>query len=96
SRKKLTAADEFWHDLVLNGIGGRTVEEAKERMSYAEAQQWSAYMQRRGSLHVGMRLEWGFALIAAAINNALGGNATQQQFMPHAEQSGGSLGDVMK
>ncbi len=81
---------------MLNGIGGCTVAEAKERMSYAEAQQWAAYMQRRGSLHVGMRLEWGFALIAATINNALGGNATQQQFMPHADEAGGSLGDVMK
>ena len=65
-------------------------------MSFAEAQQWSAYMQRRGSLHVGMRLEWGFALIASTINNALGGNAKQQQFMPHADEAGGSLGDVMK
>ena len=81
---------------MLNGVGGRTIEEAKERMSFAEAQQWSAYMQRRGSLHVGMRLEWGFALIAATINNALGGHAAHLQFMPHADDSDGSLGDVMK
>jgi hypothetical protein len=65
-------------------------------MSYAEAQQWSAYMQKRGSLHVGMRLEWGFALIAATINNALGGHAVPLQFMPHADEADGSLGDVMK
>jgi hypothetical protein len=81
---------------VLNGVGGRTIEEAKERLSYVEAQQWAAYMQRRGSLNVGTRLEWGFALIAAAINNGLGGNATQRQFMPHADEAEGSLGDVMK
>ena len=83
---------------MLNGIGGRTIEEAKERMSFTEAQQWSAYMERRGSLHVGTRLEWGFARIAAAINNALGGTARQIEFMPHARPSeeSGSIADVMK
>jgi hypothetical protein len=83
---------------VLNGVGGRTIEEAKERMSFVEAQQWSAYLARRGSLHMGTRLEWGFALIAAAINNALGGHARQVDFMPHTQdsQEPGSIDDVMK
>lgn len=83
---------------MLNGIGGRTIEEAKERMSYVEAQQWSAYMARRGSLNVGTRLEWGFALIAAAINNAMGGAARQVDFMPHAQESQetGSIAEAMK
>lgn len=82
---------------MLNGVGGRTIEEAKERMSYVEAQQWSAYLARRGSLHVGTRLEWGFALIAAAINNALGGKATQADYMPHAraDQEPASIVDAM-
>jgi hypothetical protein len=81
---------------VLNGVGGRTVEEAKRRMTYAEARQWSAYMQRRGSLHVGLRLEAGFALIAATINNALGGHATAADFMPHRDAPEGTIADVMK
>lgn len=83
---------------MLNGIGGRTIEEAKERLSFVEAQQWSTYMARRGSLNVGTRLEWGFALIAAAINNALGGTARQVDFMPHTQdsQQPGSIDDVMK
>lgn len=83
---------------MLNGVGGRTIEEAKERMSHVEAMQWSAYLQRRGSLHIGRRLEWGFALLAQRIDNALGGHATQADFMPHeqADQAPQSIGDVMK
>jgi hypothetical protein len=80
---------------VLNGVGGRTIAEAKERLSLDETLAWSAYMERRGSLHVGMRLEWGFALIARTINHALGGHATMRDFMPHAEQPS-SLMEVMK
>lgn len=83
---------------MLNGVGGRTIEEAKERMSFVEAQQWSAYLARRGSLHMGTRLEWGFALIAAAINNAMGGQRSQAEFMPHlhADQEPASIADAMK
>jgi len=80
---------------VLNGVGGRTVEEAKETLSFAEAQAWSAYMRKRGSLNVGMRLEYGFALIARSINNALGGHATMRDFMPHADQPD-SLEEIMR
>ena len=80
---------------MLAGVGGRTVAEAKERLSYDEVQAWSAYMERRGSLHVGMRLEYGFALLASIVNNALGGHATMRDFMPHIEQPN-SLEEVMR
>ena len=80
---------------MLAGVGGCTVSEAKERITYEEALAWSAYMQKRGSLNVGMRLEYGFALLAAMINNALGGKATLRDFMPHAEPQQGSIEDVM-
>jgi len=81
---------------VLNGVGGRTIEEAKERLSYAEALDWAEYMRKRGTLHVGMSLEAGFALIAATISNALGGDATAADFMPHLDHPEPSLADVMK
>ena len=80
---------------MLNGIGGRTVAEAKERMSYDEARAWEAYARKRGTLHVGMRLEYGFALIAMSINRALGGKATLHDFMPHVEQEPAGIADVM-
>ena len=79
----------------MNGVGGRTVAEAKERMSYAEAQDWAEFIRKRGSLHLGMRLEVGFALLARMINNALGGHATVADYMPHLEEQQGNLADVM-
>lgn len=81
---------------MLNGVGGRTVEEARERLSYAEAVDWADYMRKRGSLNLGLRLEAGFALIAAAINNGLGGHAVPSDFMPHIDQADASIADVMK
>jgi hypothetical protein len=77
------------------GIGGCTVDELKERMSYAEALDWQSYIERRGNLNIGMRLEAGFALIAMVINRALGGNASLTDFMPHYEQPEATIEDVM-
>jgi hypothetical protein len=77
------------------GIGGCTVDELKERMSYAEALDWQEYLRRHGSMNIGMRLEAGFALIAMVINRALGGHATLTDFMPHYEQPEATIEDVM-
>jgi hypothetical protein len=93
--KKLTAADEFWHELVLNGVGGWSVAEAKERISHEEALRWSAYREKRGTLNLGLRLEAGFALIAWTINRALGGKAEMLEFMPHFDPPEASIEDVM-
>lgn len=38
---------------MLNGVGGSTIAEAKERLSYAEYRAWVAYLNKRGSLHPG-------------------------------------------
>ena len=81
---------------MLNGVGGRTVAEAKERMSFAEALDWQTYIERRGSLNLGMRMEAGFALLAAMISRANGGTATVDDFMPHLESQEATLEDVMK
>ncbi len=78
---------------MLAGVGGCTIAEAKERMSFEEAVAWSEYMRLRGSLNLGMRLEVGFALIAKIINNALGGKAELSDFTPHIEQNS-SLADI--
>jgi len=81
---------------VLAGVGGWTVEEARERMSFAEAQAWVGYIEKYGPLHLGMRLEYGFALIATVINHAMGGKASIEDYMPHRKQQSGTLEDVMK
>jgi len=48
-------------------------------------------MERRGSLHVGLRLEAGFALIAAIISQVNGGKSKPQDFMPHFDRTGGAI-----
>jgi DNA-binding transcriptional regulator LsrR (DeoR family) len=68
---------------VLNGIGGRTVEEAKQRITPAEFSQWVAFINQFGSINPNRRMELGFAMIAQQINNALGGQKTMADFMPH-------------
>lgn len=57
---------------MLNGVGGSTIAEAKERLSYAEYRAWVAYLNKRGSLHPGHRLELALARIAALLGHALG------------------------
>ncbi len=54
---------------MLNGIGGRTVAEAKQRMDYAEFVSWCRYREKYGSLHLGMRFDRGIARIAAFLGN---------------------------
>lgn len=65
------------------GVGGRTIAEAKERLSYAEALSWNAYFKKRGGGNLGLRMESGFALVATAINRSVGGKAKFDDFAPH-------------
>lgn len=73
----------MWHELVLHGIGGRTIAEAKERMTHTEALSWQAYIQKRGSLNIGRRLESAAGLLAMVINRSVGGKAKMEDFMPY-------------
>ncbi|RTY47437.1 phage tail protein [Enterobacter hormaechei subsp. steigerwaltii] len=59
----------MWCELVLNGIGGRTIAEAKERLSFCEFQQWVQYRQKYGNLNLMMRTEWGAALVSSVLAN---------------------------
>lgn len=61
----------------MHGIGGATIDEAQERLTYAEACTWARYINQYGTLNVGRRidrrLECGFAALAALIINRTGG-----------------------
>lgn len=81
---------------MLNGVGGRTVAEAQERMSYAEAQDWVAYIRRRGSINQGLRLEQGFALLAMVLLRLHGKDADMEDFMPSHDRKDPDINDVMK
>lgn len=73
---------------MLNGIGGRTIAEARQRLSFTEYQQWRAFRHKRGSLHQGMRIERATAMLAALYANAhsKGGGYTYYDFMPHQDE----------
>jgi len=75
---------------VLAGVGGRTIAEAKERLTYSEALQWFEYIRRRGSLNLGRRIECGFALLASMYNRAHGGKVEYHDFAPHEDRPGES------
>ena len=74
---------------MLNGIGGRTVEEAKANLSNVEFLDWVAYANQKGTLNLGIRLEWGVAMICMLLSKGFkikregGGDFKLQDFMPH-------------
>ncbi|MEK1849449.1 phage tail protein [Klebsiella pneumoniae] len=53
----------------MNGIGGRTIAEAQERMSRREFLVWLKYREKYGPLNIMMRTEWGASLVASVLAN---------------------------
>ena len=49
--------EEIWAELVLNGIGGRTIAEAKRTISHREFIFWKQYRAIRGGFNFGLRLD---------------------------------------
>jgi hypothetical protein len=80
-----------WHELVLHGIGGRSIEEAKDTLSHDEASAWFEYIRRRGSLNAGLRIEIGFAMLAQAMFALHGKSKKIEDFMPNRDQPKATL-----
>ncbi|PNQ53571.1 hypothetical protein C1141_20570, partial [Vibrio agarivorans] len=76
----MTPEEEVWHELVLAGVGGRTIAEAKERLTYQEARQWFSYIAKRGSLNIGRRMEQSAALMLYSWFRSHGTNAEIEDF----------------
>lgn len=57
------------------GIGGRTIAEAQQNLSWGEYLSWCAYRAKYGSLHIGMRVD---RAVARALANYMSGNSRQQ------------------
>ncbi|WP_218646841.1 hypothetical protein [Acinetobacter sp. SwsAc6] len=73
--------------MVLSGIGGCTIAEAKSNITNAEVSQWVAFRNKRGSLFIGRRIEQGFGnLIATYLGSKGAKDVKAQSFMPHEEQ----------
>ncbi|AMA18820.1 phage tail protein [Klebsiella pneumoniae] len=84
----------------MNGIGGRTIAEAQERMSLREFQVWVKYRNKYGQLNVMMRTEWGASLVASVLANI---NKVKNappfklsDFAPHINEEPLSLEEAMK
>ena len=80
------------------GIGGRTIAEAQERISYQEFLSWAKYRAKRGSLNVGLRVERGSALLATLFANSRSKSAdfTLCDFAPHHDQPEITLEQAME
>lgn len=87
----------MWHELVLHGIGGATVADAKRNLSYKEARDWFLFAKQRGGLIHTDRL---LATIATQINRLAGGEAEIGDFLPMLKPSNqneqeADIGEVM-
>lgn len=54
---------------MLNGIGGRTIAEAKRNLTWVEVQRWEKYLAKRGGINVAERLEYVMAQVSSLIAN---------------------------
>ena len=81
---------------MLNGIGGRTIAEAKANLSYAEVLAWVEYRDKHGSLNFMQRQEMISAMVALQINRLRGGDADIISFMPNAKRPEMTLQDAME
>lgn len=71
---------------MLNGVGGRSIAEAKHQLSYKEVLLWKAYYERYGSLNVNRRLQCELAEIKAMFATKLGvENVDIYDFMPNED-----------
>jgi hypothetical protein len=81
------------------GIGGRTIAEAQQNLSYVEFLDWVEYRRKRGSLNQGMRIERAGALIATIIANVNRKKDSQPvsfyKFAPHHDEPQLSLEQAM-
>jgi hypothetical protein len=82
---------------VLNGVGGCTIAEAQERITYPEFIAWARYRAKRGSLHPGLRIERSTALLASMYANAHSkhGGYGWHDFAPYHDEPEVSLDDAM-
>jgi len=80
------------------GVGGRTIAEAQERISYPEFLRWVKYRAKRGSLNLGLRVERGAAQLSvlyANRNRKQGAEAYKlTDFAPYHDQPVLTLDDL--
>ena len=83
---------------MLCGVGGRTIAEAKHRLSYTEFLSWVKYRNLRGRFNVGMRVESGTAQLAMLYANSHSRHGGYKifDFMPHEAERAVSLDEAVE
>lgn len=70
----------------MHGIGGRTIVEAQQNLTFIEARQWAQYIQRHGGLNIAERVEQSAALICATGAQLMGNKKiTVADFIPNRD-----------
>lgn len=78
----------------MNGIGGATITEAKERMGQEELNVWLQYRRKHGSFNLGLRIEHGAGLTAYFAN---GGHGKMDDYLPQrTEDAAADLAQAMQ
>ena len=73
----------MWHELVAAGIGGKSVAEAKRRISQREFVRWLMYRKKHGTFDMGYRIDRAAAIICSTVAQ---GKVAPDKFMPRYEE----------
>ena len=65
-------------------------------MSYSEYLAWLEYVKKRGSLNLGLRLEWLFARVSYQISRALGGKSEFEDFRRYQDEKIATISDIAR
>lgn len=69
---------------MLNGIGGRTVAEAKRSMSFQEAHKWAEYCASRGPINLSRRVDSRLARLELLFLRFMGDKKTKiEDLLPY-------------
>lgn len=79
-------------------MGGRTIAEAKQTISFNEFKSWVAYRAKRGSFNAGLMIELSIAQLAVmyANSHSKNGGFKLYDFAPHHDESIVTLDQAMK
>lgn len=85
--------------MVLSGIGGSTIAEAKQTVSMNEFNAWLAYRKKRGPLSLTRRFDIGIArFLSVYVNSKVkpSDSCSMYDFMPYEEEPPIDLDNAMK
>lgn len=80
---------------MLNGIGGRTIAEAKETLTAEEFIAWAEYRKAYGTLNASAKLDYTTAFTLYAINRFMGGESNLEDFLPERLKPEATMDDLI-